>query len=103
MEGSVKAKLQAVRNWHGLNNPWVPADAEHDVEYEYINLRANPEKYTGYKGEDARRIWAAIYAQSCFEDIHAEDTCTERQVFYRLISGAPSDGWVFVCMCWGGN
>jgi len=39
------------------------------------------------QGEAARRIWDAIYTQSCFTNVHDNDTCTERRVFYRLISG----------------
>ncbi|GBG66329.1 hypothetical protein CBR_g58818 [Chara braunii] len=34
----------------------------------YVNLQLNPEKYTGYKGDSARKIWQAIYAESCFKD-----------------------------------
>jgi ERO1-like protein alpha len=68
-----------------------PQDEE---QYQYINLLANPERYTGYKGEHAHRIWAAIYGQSCFASpggpslLKAElERCTEKRVFYRLISG----------------
>jgi Endoplasmic Reticulum Oxidoreductin 1 (ERO1) len=39
------------------------------------------------QGEAAARIWDAIYTQSCFANIHANDTCTERRIFYRLVSG----------------
>jgi ERO1-like protein alpha len=39
------------------------------------------------QGEAAARIWNAIYTQSCFANIHANDTCTERRIFYRLVSG----------------
>jgi hypothetical protein len=35
-----------VPNWSGLNNPWVPED-DKDVEYIYVNLQLNPERYTG--------------------------------------------------------
>lgn len=70
-------------------------DQEEDEEqYQYINLLANPERYTGYKGEHAHRIWAAIYGQSCFASSGGPtllkqelERCTEKRVFYRLISG----------------
>ena len=39
------------------------------------------------QGEHPHRIWSLIYSQSCFQD--AMDQCTERRVFYRLISGLP--------------
>ena len=37
------------------------------------------------QGEHPHRIWDLIYSQSCFQD--AMEQCTERRVFYRLISG----------------
>lgn len=67
---------------------------------------ALPCVYTGYKGEDARRIWAAIYAQECFLEVQEQqqqqalgtdssvtalDTVAhEKEVLYRLISGMHS-------------
>ena len=56
---------------------------EKAVEYSYINLQRNPEKYTGYKGEHANRVWGAIYGQQIFEDLHSPDTPPEKRVFYR--------------------
>lgn len=31
----------------------------------YVNLQLNPERYTGYTGPSARRIWDAIYTENC--------------------------------------
>lgn len=31
----------------------------------YVNLLLNPERYTGYIGPSARRIWEAIYSENC--------------------------------------
>lgn len=42
-----EAQLTAVSSWKGLDNPWLP-EAEKDVDYLYINLSVNPERYTGY-------------------------------------------------------
>ncbi len=42
------------------------------------------------QGEHAHRVWNLIYSQSCFTDITQPDVCTERKVFYRLISGGRS-------------
>eukprot|EP00879_Flechtneria_rotunda_P015861 GHRR01016588.1.p1 GENE.GHRR01016588.1~~GHRR01016588.1.p1 ORF type:complete len:419 (+),score=117.45 GHRR01016588.1:349-1605(+) len=92
MEGRVNQSLdpavkqQLIRHdngWRGLNNPWM-AEGEDAEEFQYINLLVNPERYTGYKGEHAHRIWSAIYNQSCFTD---GVSCSEERVFYRLISG----------------
>jgi Endoplasmic Reticulum Oxidoreductin 1 (ERO1) len=39
--------LQALPGWKGLNNPWLP-ETDANVEFSYINLQVNPERYTGY-------------------------------------------------------
>ena len=58
------------------------------VSGSYINLLENPEGYTGYSGESARRVWRAIQEENCFGD--HEDQCLEKRVFYRLMSGLQS-------------
>lgn len=40
-------QLLALQGWKGLDNPWLP-EADANVEYSYINLLVNPERYTGY-------------------------------------------------------
>jgi len=101
VEARVESALAQIPSWPGLNNPWVPSDANDDVEYIYVDLQRNPEKYTGYKGEDARRIWAAIYAQSALAEVAASQQAgaaggaagtveREKEVLYRLISGMHS-------------
>ncbi|PNW70516.1 hypothetical protein CHLRE_17g723150v5 [Chlamydomonas reinhardtii] len=107
-------KLLNLKGWRGFNNPWM-AEGEGDEEYLYVNLLINPERYTGYAGEHAHRIWRAIYSQSCFHSSSSDsgsssedssssssgsggppalspaslppDWCPEKRVFYRLISG----------------
>ncbi|KAG2437820.1 hypothetical protein HXX76_005440 [Chlamydomonas incerta] len=106
-------KLLNLKGWRGFNNPWM-AEGEGDEEYLYVNLLINPERYTGYAGEHAHRIWSAIYSQSCFHSSSSSsssedsedsssgssggppalspaslppDWCPEKRVFYRLISG----------------
>ena len=90
IQPSIRAKLMSVRDWKGYKNPWMPDD--NGVEYTYINLRRNLERYTGYKGEHANRVWGAIYQQKCFEGIanSSLDVHPERRVFYKLISGMHS-------------
>ncbi len=82
MDPTIKHNLVSMKGWRGYNNPWM-ADGDDDEEYSYINLLVNPERYTGYKGEHAHRIWDAIYSQSCFSTIN----CEEKRIFHRLISG----------------
>lgn len=85
----VKASLLSVRDWRGYKNPWMP-EGDDKVEYAYINLLRNSERYTGYKGEHAARVWGAIYSQDIFKDVNSPDTPPEQRVFYRLISGMHS-------------
>jgi len=53
----------------------------------YVNLLRNPETRTGYSGEEASRVWKAIYGVNCFVNRNFQDMCFEERVFYRLISG----------------
>lgn len=48
VDASTKEHLVNIRGWRGFNNPWMLED-ETDVEFSYINLLMNPERYTGYK------------------------------------------------------
>lgn len=89
IQPAVKEKLVQIRDWRGWRNPWMPSDNDDgtnndEVEYSYINLVVNQEKYTGYKGEHANRVWSAIYSQEALQDIN---THHEKKVFYKLISG----------------
>ncbi|KAI1237463.1 hypothetical protein IHE44_0013537 [Lamprotornis superbus] len=79
----------------------------HSPEAEYVDLLLNPERYTGYKGPDAWKIWNSIYEENCFKPQNVkrplasgrEDdgghmfykwlkgVCVEKRAFYRLISG----------------
>ncbi|EFN52155.1 hypothetical protein CHLNCDRAFT_26991, partial [Chlorella variabilis] len=88
----VKASLLSVRDWRGYRNPWMPEGGGYEkVEFSYINLLRNSERYTaGYKGEHAARVWGAIYTQDMFKGINTPSTPPEQRVFYRLISGMHS-------------
>lgn len=71
-----------------------------------VNLRLNPESYTGYNGESAAKVWSAIHSTNCFqpsstnirnETDHNRDQdpihCAlpaEQRLYNRLISGLHS-------------
>ena len=107
-------------SWHASDNPWLlnhqstskdtsSGSKSAEEDFVYVDLHLNPERYTGYKGEHANRIWKAIYSQSCFHGLRESSTgmmagsfpglllpnndrdnqfvCKEKEVFYRLISG----------------
>lgn len=51
-----------------------------------VDLTANPERFTGYGGEQSAQIWSAIYNENCFP-VKLYGTSLAKDVFYRLISG----------------
>lgn len=62
----------------------------------YIDLLRNPERYTGYQGYNATRIWAAIYAENCFQD-KENGLCLEERTLNRLISGFHGSTTAHIC------
>ncbi|XP_072319602.1 ERO1-like protein beta isoform X3 [Eucyclogobius newberryi] len=88
-------------------------DDETSPDAEYVDLLLNPERFTGYKGKSAWRVWNSIYEENCFKPRSVyrplnplapsrgdddgevfynwlEGLCLEKRVFYRLISGLHS-------------
>ncbi|KAI9335465.1 hypothetical protein BDR26DRAFT_865804 [Obelidium mucronatum] len=88
----------------------------------YVNLLKNPERFTGYAGDSAARVWGAIYKENCFDggvgdNVAKEggglsgllrqgmdkvggdggDVCMEKRVFYRLVSGLHSSISTHIC------
>ncbi len=59
----------------------------------YVNLLRNPERFTGYAGDPAHRIWRAIYQENCFGFTDTTvgklepEGCKEKRIFYKLVSG----------------
>ena len=91
------------------------------TEGEYVDLIENPERFTGYTGPAAHRVWNAIYHENCFGQSEAtwspsklavsvpdtlasksnaegEGTCMEKRVFYRVISGLHTSISTHICM-----
>lgn len=75
---------------------------DHQEKAEYVDLLLNPERYTGYQGKSAHRIWKTIYNENCFKATVSKErssyknmmkkkvlleTCLEERVFYRMVSG----------------
>lgn len=54
----------------------------------YVNLLNNPERFTGYAGPSAARVWTAIHEENCFGP--HDDLCLEKRIFARVISGLRS-------------
>jgi len=85
------------------------------LEGDYVDLSLNPERFTGYAGASAHRVWRAIYEENCFGDSESslskmsrpgvvlpdtmaevlymdgdipQEQCLEKKVYYKVISGA---------------
>lgn len=73
---------------------WTVQDNGGGTEMLYVDLRKNPERYTGFSGKETHRIWSAIYDENCIvsadkcrDGLCAPETCKEERVFHKLISG----------------
>ena len=67
---------------------WIEQDTDSaSSPISYINLQLNPESFTGYGGDSAHEVWAAMYGENCFSSGRMDDLCYEQRVFYRLLSG----------------
>eukprot|EP01129_Flabellula_baltica_P017051 TRINITY_DN9328_c0_g1_i1.p1 TRINITY_DN9328_c0_g1~~TRINITY_DN9328_c0_g1_i1.p1 ORF type:complete len:440 (+),score=83.00 TRINITY_DN9328_c0_g1_i1:90-1409(+) len=85
--------------WQESNDEWSIDFDACETDFSYYDLSKNIERFTGYTGEDANRIWRSIYLENCFtllsqEEIEGEQidmtssrVCMEKRVFFRLISG----------------
>lgn len=80
---------KAFRGWTETDNPWTHDDETDNAEMTYVNLQLNPERYTGYTGPSARRIWDAIYSENC-PTYPSKQLCQEERILYELISGLHS-------------
>ncbi|KAG8126678.1 hypothetical protein E2320_021779 [Naja naja] len=97
-EETARAMIQWTQHDDSSENFYI-----HSPEAEYVDLLLNPERYTGYKGPEAWKIWNSIYEENCFKPRSVkrplnplasgrgarenEDLCVEKRAFYKLISG----------------
>ncbi|GAU23915.1 hypothetical protein TSUD_181040 [Trifolium subterraneum] len=77
------------RGWTEIDNPWTTDDETDNGEMTYVNLQLNPERYTGYTGPSARRIWDAVYSENCPKYLQ-QVSCQDEKILYKLISGLHS-------------
>lgn len=98
------------------------------TEGEYVDLTLVPERYTGYSGPSAHRVWKSIYEENCFglselnllttrspaqatlpdtltdvlrEHINGENgdgECLEKRVYYKIISGLHASISTHICL-----
>ncbi|KAM8816433.1 ERO1-like protein beta isoform 2-T2 [Rhynchonycteris naso] len=82
-------------------------DDERSPAVQYVDLLLNPERYTGYKGSSAWRVWNSIYEENCFKPrsvyrplnplAPSRGLCLEKRVFYKLISGLHASINLHLC------
>ena len=53
----------------------------------YVNLLENPERFTGYGGPSAKRVWDGRILENCFTNDGNNYQCLEKRIFYRVMSG----------------
>uniref|UniRef100_A0A8C2E2G7 ERO1-like protein alpha n=1 Tax=Cyprinus carpio TaxID=7962 RepID=A0A8C2E2G7_CYPCA len=90
---------QALQEWKKHDDEsdrFCMLDDEDSPESQYVDLLLNPERFTGYRGPEAWRIWNSIYEENCFNLFLTkgqgfyhwlEGLCVEKRAFFRLISG----------------
>lgn len=72
------------------------SEIDDDHHCVYVNLVNNPERFTGYGGNQSFDVWKAIYLENCFPNTNpmsmtnnddGGEQCIEKNLFYRLVSG----------------
>ncbi|KAF8274457.1 hypothetical protein EI94DRAFT_1775828 [Lactarius quietus] len=94
------------------------------TEGDYVDLSLNPERFTGYAGLSAHRVWKAIYEENCFDESESslskmskqgvvlpdtmaevlymdgqipQEQCLEKRVYYKVISGLHASISTHIC------
>lgn len=93
--------------WRENQDALVWTVRDRDSEAQFVDLRKNPEQYTGYTGAHANSVWGAIYNENCFElasgcrsGICDSGSCKEERVLYRLISGVHTSITAHLAKCY---
>ena len=95
------AQQQQFANWRAFDERSTQGfcdvgDEDPAGAAKFVNLIDNPERFTGYSGKSAARIWRAIYTENCFKPEQevkylttsvVNDMCLEKRVFHRIVSG----------------
>uniref|UniRef100_A0A8C2IT84 ERO1-like protein alpha n=1 Tax=Cyprinus carpio TaxID=7962 RepID=A0A8C2IT84_CYPCA len=101
VDGSLSDETrQALQEWKKHDDEsdrFCMLDDEDSPKSQYVDLLLNPERFTGYKGPEAWRIWNSIYEENCFKPYSVKrplnplasnsGLCVEKRAFFRLVSG----------------
>lgn len=99
-----------------------------NTEGDYFDLSLVPERFTGYSGPNAHRIWRSIYEENCFglselnlmtgksvapvslpdsmsevfavegKEVDHAEQCLEKRVYYKVISGLHASISTHICL-----
>lgn len=106
------ASEEAFERWNTYDleqNTFCDVDDEEDPNMVFVDLLKNPERFTGYDGEAAHKVWRSIYEENCFKpepwptgstvsnmysssepsspEAATSGLCLEKRIFYRAVSG----------------
>jgi len=84
----------------GAESSWGQGDQATSQEEVVVDLRENPERYTGYSGSSAARVWDEVHNRNCFNaELESSENRTSsmfcpvsavQRVYDRLLSGLHS-------------
>jgi ERO1-like protein alpha len=73
--------------------------ASSDPDCQVVNLLRNPERFTGYAGSAAHRVWGMLHEANCFSE-QPDGPCLEQRFFHRVLSGMHASVTVHLCQHW---
>ncbi|KAG9303644.1 hypothetical protein G9A89_018541 [Geosiphon pyriformis] len=65
--------FQPFKSCEFTDQDFCVVENEADVDGVFVNLQDNPERFTGYAGTSAGRVWKSIYEENCFNLVHKMD------------------------------
>ncbi|TGZ84303.1 endoplasmic oxidoreductin [Ascodesmis nigricans] len=71
----------------------VPEDESAGSQGDYVSLKENPERFTGYAGAGAENVWKSIYRENCFLKPPKESPTTHNpaaQAFQHVLQDKPA-------------
>lgn len=71
---------------HGKDIEYCDVNDFHGEGSVLVDLTANPERFTGYGGQESTQIWSSIYRENCFSQGEMGQSLA-KDAFYRLVSG----------------
>ncbi|XP_014676525.1 PREDICTED: ERO1-like protein beta [Priapulus caudatus] len=103
-----KETLEAIQTWKQFDDAQdMFCQIDDETSGEYVDLLLNPERYTGYRGASALRIWRTIYEENCFKpkpgygdyitSRTVGDLCLEKRAFFRAVSGLHASINIHLC------